>query len=148
MGGRWKLWLAGGVLCGVFGCTKSHTRPDGEGPLAAKRVEVSVSDDSPVRPETLIAMAEVRVSAAEDPNKPNRDRDFLRTDARKTYQQVLERVPGHMGAVSGLARVHAALGERDRAVDVYRQATQKHPENAAVWFEMGTMLGRFKDWQG
>ena len=79
MEGRWKRLLAGGVLLGVMGCghmrnkTPSAPSSTGEPPLgmvSTKPTEEKRGKEEPIKADTLVAFANVRLQSAMMPDRP------------------------------------------------------------------------------
>lgn len=98
-------------------------------------------------PETKVAFADTWVEAAlADPPPTNRDQ--LIDQARQAYQKVLEKEPKNKAALVGLARLHARLNDRERALDYYTKYLKLHPKDADAAHEVAITHGRWKDWEG
>jgi tetratricopeptide (TPR) repeat protein len=150
MDGRWKLSLAAGALCGLLGCSHWHTRSDPDSSLfgaAPRRDETPAIGDSKTKPETRLALADVWLTAGEDVSRSGRERNQFLNEARKAYQQVLEKQPKNLIALNGLARCYAAMNDRDHALDVYRRAADLYPNEPRLWYDLGVVQGRFRDWE-
>jgi tetratricopeptide (TPR) repeat protein len=123
--------------------------PSGEPPLAMTDrpiVEERRGKNDPIKTETLIAVATVRIQAAVDPNRSTQEREELANHARLAYQKVLTREPKNLEALRGMARMYAVLQDKGKCLEWYRRAEQAHPKNADLMFEMGKTLGsHFKD---
>ena len=149
MDGRWKRLLAGGVLCGAIGC--SHTpKPSvntGEPPLGrVSSKDDKRKDNAPIKVETLLALANVRVEAAADVNRTSAERENLQNQARLFLQQVLQREPKNLEAMLGMARLYQTQQDRDKTVEWYQRAAKAYPANGDLLMEMGTAMTKvFKD---
>jgi hypothetical protein len=96
-------------------------------------------------PDFEAAAADLKIEQAfVDPPPPNRDQ--LLDVARTRYQRALKADPKHKAALLGLARMHGKLGEKDRALEAYRDYLKHYPEDAAVHHEVAAQLARWKDW--
>jgi thioredoxin-like negative regulator of GroEL len=151
MEGRWKLWVAGLALCGLLGCSRWRTRQEVDGPRLSsssisKPTENARVGDSKTKPETLVALAETWLRAGEDPNRSSRDRTNLLNQSRTAYMQVLEKQPKSMVAMAGLARTYAAMGDRDKALEIYGRCAEMYPNEPRLWYDLGVAQGRFRDW--
>ena len=60
--------------------------------------------------------------------------------ARRHYKRALELRPGVAGALHGLARIEAALGDQKQAIALYRQQLASHPRYGPSHRELGTIL--------
>lgn len=61
-------------------------------------------------------------------------------DALITYQAVLGRWPGSLGAAMGLGNTRYALGDRDGAREAFSQAVDRHPDAAPAWNNLAVVL--------
>src|SRR5437763_7427363 len=135
MDGRWSLWLAGGVLGGLLGCsTSSRSRSDSvESMIAAakvqnrKDVEIETPYDGSVKPLTAYTMGQIGEKMAADPAKSPAEQQALRAQARHSYQLALELSPGYLDAHLALARSFDATGEHDQALAAYLGAVKQLP---------------------
>lgn len=159
MDGRLKRLLAGGVLCTMLGCghlrDKNSTPPMGSGePPFAMTDKPVIEDrdgkkDGPIRVETMVVYANLRVQAAADENCTTQKREELCNSARLLYQQSLKREPKNYEAMLGMARMYAVVRDKDKCVEWYEHATKAYPTKGEVWYEMGKTLGSyFKDKEG
>lgn len=150
MEGRWKRLLTGSVLVGLVGCSSLRDRKPALPPANTAEPPLSLSakpteKPGPIKVETLVAFANVRVEAAMHPDRAERDREKLLTEARNTYQEALKRDPNNLDAMLGMAHVYRGMQEKDRCVEWYQKATKAQPKNAAIWGEMGQSLDGLKD---
>lgn len=98
-------------------------------------------------PDAEVAFADTRVeSALADPPPTNRDQ--LLDAARQGYQKALTKDPKNKGALLGLARLNARLGDKDKAMDFYRKYMGLYPKDHEVAHEIAVTHGRWKDWPG
>ena len=149
MDGRWKRLLAGGVLCGAIGCSHTPKPPvnTAEPPLS----RVSASDDkrkdkTPMKVETLVALANVRVQAAADLNRNSSERENLQNQARLFLQQALQRDAKNLDAMLAMARLYQTQQDREKCVEWYQRAVNTYPANGDLLLEMGTAVNKvFKD---
>ena len=176
-GRRFRRWcLYGGLLVGATGCHRNNYQDTFGFPKAGQPVTAIVPggkpgwgggappgptdglagmgvEPAPVKkkggfsPETKVAFAEVWVeSAFADP--PPLNRDQLIDQARQAYQKVLDKDPKNEGALLGMARLHARLGDREHATEYFKKYLSHHPKNHKVIHEIAITHGRWKDWDG
>lgn len=166
MDGRWKKLIAGGVLCGALGCNsspfKKTTTPEStsEPPInlfskttpttkpfkeTSSKSEAIVKDGMPIKAETLVALANVRLQAALAPDRSERDRDEQLLQVRNIYQQALKSDPKNLDAMLGMARVYKGTQDKAKCVEWYQRALQVAPNHAGIWGEMGQSLDGLKD---
>jgi tetratricopeptide (TPR) repeat protein len=152
MDGRWSLVFAGGLIIGLAGCnTTKNTLPEPPTTTAEPPLSLSAkpSDDKenkgPVKVETLLAVAAVRMESARMPDRSDRERDKLYQESKSIYQQALAREPKNVNAMLGMAQVHRGMQEKEACVDWYQKALKISPNNAAIWGEMGQSLDSLKD---
>lgn len=154
MDGRIKRLLAGGILCGLIGC--SHFRDKSPKPITTGEPPMVMTDrpvveerrtkNEPLKIETLLAVATVRMQAAMDENRTTQEKEELANQASQAYQKVLSREPKNLEAMRGMARMFAVLHDKDKCVEWYQRAVQAQPKNADIMYEMGKTLGsHFKD---
>ncbi|MBA4067241.1 MAG: hypothetical protein C0501_26745 [Isosphaera sp.] len=157
---RW--WLSGCLAALGAGCNRQEVQspwgtPPGVAPPAttAKKpapvVPVEVVDASrkgPPKPETRVAFADVQLDAAFDESTPPTTRQELLDAARRGYQKALETDPKNKAALLGLARYYSRVGERDRAVEVYKKYLTGNPADRDVPHEVAVAHARWKDWAG
>ena len=148
MDGRWRLWLLGGVVSSLVGCTGGmFNRPKNpaEGAVPPRPItqpEESVSK-APLKPETLLTFANAAVEAA-DPKYPRSqvDRERLLNEARKNYQLVLDKQPKQSQAFAGMGKAYYYSGEKEKAVEYYQKALQLEGKNAQLWFELAAVQSK------
>ena len=61
-------------------------------------------------------------------------------DARNAYMAVIERAPGHFGALNNLGGNLHATGFRTAARTAYAEAVTRHPDNPLGHFNLGNLL--------
>lgn len=171
-----RLFLCGGLLAGAVGCNRNSTYSDTFGfPKAGQPVGAIVPGGKPppgaapsgptdgltgaaVEPaaprrkrgfsaDTRVKFADVWVeSALGDPPPANRDQ--LLDQARQAYAKALEKDSKNKGALLGLARLYARLGDREHAMDFYKKYLTLYPTDHEVGHEIAITHGRWKDWDG
>jgi hypothetical protein len=176
-GRRFRRWcLYGGLLAGATGCNRNTYQDTFGFPKAGQPVTAVVPGGKPswgsgpppgpsdglvgmqvesappkkkggLSPETKVAFADTWVeSAFADP--PPLNRDQLIDMARQAYQKALEKEPKNEGALLGMARLYARLGDRDHAMEYYKKYTSLYPKDHKVAHEIAITHGRWKDWAG
>ena len=164
---RW--WVCGGLVFGAVGCKHDQpTLPDGSAfpvaqapkrsmwgggataqPMAAAEASMPARKaGEPLKADTEVAFADVRVSSAFDEKNPPGNREALIDSARQGYQKALQQDPKNKGALLGMARLYARMGEQDRALEVYRRYLTLYPKDHATVHEVAVMHGRWKDFAG
>lgn len=137
--------LLSSVGCGMF--QKNRVGPQTTvGPQSAMNSPEPSGRTGKPLPETYVALAEVRVAAAQTEGRSPEDRERLLTEARQTYQMALEGDPKNYAANLGLARISAEVQDKERAVELFRKLTKLYPAKSEAWSEMGIACGRLKDW--
>lgn len=113
-------------------------QPEGEDPLLA---DASVSDEFEVAKKqlkhadkTMLAFAQMCESRG----------DFA--EAKRRYQDVLADNPNNIEARVGIARVEFQAGRKAEAESILMAASEKHPESARVWMEMGRVQSAREQW--
>lgn len=117
-------------------------------PAASMPVEVADnSKKGPASAESLVAIADVQLEAALDDKTAAGSKEQLLDTARKGYQKALQRDPKSKAALQGMARFYARVGERDKALEMYKKCLTLHPE-AGIAHEVAIAHARWKDWNG
>jgi Tfp pilus assembly protein PilF len=169
---RWGWW---GLLCLIaLGCHRQqvHTPLEATQQTAAWRnatgsshwrsfwstsspptIQRPVVDHSPpslgpLRPETIAALAQVQLDAAFHEQTVPASREQLLDHAREGFHKALQLDPKNGPALLGLARYHARLGERDKALQVYQRYLQYYPQDKQVRHELAFVHAQWKDWDG
>jgi tetratricopeptide (TPR) repeat protein len=70
------------------------------------------------------------------------------TTAEEVYRSMLDKYPGHVVALSGLARILAGNGNLNEARKFAKEAATMSPGNDEVSSTYFTILAALKDWQG
>jgi tetratricopeptide (TPR) repeat protein len=99
---------------------------------------------SPIKPATLVAMADLKADLAAEPNRSDSEREYFASQARDNYQKALDADPTHLGALVGMARMHELLGDHNATMSAYQTALARHPKQAAVWYHRGMYLARVR----
>lgn len=177
-GRRIRRWLCSGLLVAGVGCKgtnsngfgllKSDNQPAGmvvtppkpskplwggsSQPPVGMPIEVAAapprrSSEKGFLPETEVEFANTHVEVAlAEPPPPNRDQ--LLDMARIRYQRALKKDSKNKGALLGMARMYARLGDRERATEAFNKCMQVHPKDPEILYEMAQMHARWKDWAG
>lgn len=165
-GRQFKWCLFGGLLLASIGCHRSSTTyPDtmlpkpgqSGGLLGSKPAPTAVPSDGmmvsaprkkgPLSAEWEVAMAETHLQVAmTDPPPPNRDE--LIDMARARYQRALKQEPKNKGALLGIARMYAKMGDKDRAAEAFAKYLKIYPKDAEAWHEVAMKRAQLKDWPG
>ncbi|MBX9585469.1 MAG: tetratricopeptide repeat protein [Gemmataceae bacterium] len=115
---------------------------------------VATPEVLPARPKKTGPMPDFEAAAADtllerafaDP--PPANRDELLDTARLRYQRALKADAKHKGALLGLARMYARMGDRAKAVETYARYTKAYPKEADVPHEVAVAHARWGDWAG
>jgi tetratricopeptide (TPR) repeat protein len=113
--------------------------------------EAVARKDGPKRPpqaQTCVAFGDFRLQSAADPKLTALEREQLRDQGRRAYQQALKIDPGCQAAYRGLGRLYQAAGDYERAVETYNKGLKRLPKAAPLWYESGLCHARHKDWNG
>ncbi|QJW93953.1 tetratricopeptide repeat protein [Frigoriglobus tundricola] len=177
MDGRtFRRWCAlGGLMAAALGCNRNATQQTPFGPMPdpggvqmvnmpvngsgssrslwggsrgpTTPVELADNSKRPASAESLVAVADVRLEAALDEKTPG-NKEALLDLARTGYQKALAQDPKSKAALTGMARYYARLGDRDRALEVYKKYLTLYPSDAGVAHEVALAHARWKDWPG
>lgn len=137
--------LLGVVSAAAAGCTpqgaplvSSSSRGDATPALGeGKRIP---------KPATCVAAGDFheQQAAAEDVSPADRVR--LRETARKAYQQAISIDPDYVPAYQALAHLYTVMGDHQHALATYQKILQKHPKDAALWYDLGMCQSQHKEW--
>ena len=141
MDGRKAFILAGSLLCGLAGCTKSVTTPNTPPtpPPPPKAAQLTPSSDSSFikreplgepKPATWVQMAALKTELATDLKRSAEEREVFAQQAKDAYAKALKGDPKYVPAYMGLGYLNEALGEREEAMANYRRAMSLDPKNA------------------
>lgn len=156
MDGRWIRGCAAGVLVGMVGCTSPQVRSPAEllrdNEKYTKALKPAQAESEPIRkdrklkPETLVKLGALKDQAAEDPERPQAERDAFRQQARQSYQRAIDQDPKYVRAYMAMAGSFLQSGDRESAQATFSKALSVNPQDAALWFDQGTLYARSKDW--
>jgi tetratricopeptide (TPR) repeat protein len=139
------------LLGGVTGCSSRQPTPQPTATPQLATANVRVETPPPKKtPEGIVsvdlaygAFCEKELAAS---NLPHAERDKKLDQARRAYEQALSINAASLPAIHGLARVASLAGDQEKAITIYRQAIQKHPKEASLWFDLGMCHARRKEW--
>lgn len=140
--------LAAGLMISGVGCTGAQISPMAM-TQTGQLVEVQKVDELPKRPpkaSTLIAYGGLCERSADEPKCPPAQRERLRDQARRSYQQALGLEPKNVEAMVALANLYVKSGDKDRAILHFQKAVKQKPKDAELWFHFGLACGRLRDW--
>ena len=146
MDGRMSLLVLLGLSLAASGCVttteqKTVVRTDAE-PAANARQDAK----KPAPPRLLVAIGEMKEAEA-DAAKDNPEMQArVRDEARQAFQAALKAEPDNLPAALGVAHVYASMGDYERARETYKKALARHPREVNIWFELGMMHARKKEW--
>lgn len=168
MDGRWiRKWSISGLLiAGAFGCNRNSVQTTDAQPISgvpmttntnkslwggstaqpATEVVVEAPRKGPPKPETEVAIADVRLATALDENTPEASRASILDLARHGYQKALQLDPKNKAALLGLARYYSRLGDRDRSMEMYQKYLVVNPKDRDVVHEVAVVYARWSDW--
>jgi tetratricopeptide (TPR) repeat protein len=105
------------------------------------------SSNKPASAEALTKFADVQLEAAFDDRTAPGSKETLLDSARKGYQKALQQEPKSKAAIRGMAGFYARIGERDKALEMYKKYLTLYPE-VAVAQEVAIAHARWKDMDG
>ena len=154
MDGRWKLVVAGGILAGAVGCNSMSKRPTDQAPPPALTPAQSAKVPPPpaepqrtnLKPTTYVQMGMLTDQAADEPDRPQAQRDGLRSQARESYQKAIQIDPKFTPAYLALGKSYLTDDERDRAEAEFKKATALAPNDISLWSEIGNAQAQHKNW--
>lgn len=108
---------------------------------------VSTGPKKPPLAATEIAFGKFKESSADtDGGKSNPESQArLREDARKAYQNALKVDPNSLDAHRCLGSLYVKTGDFERAMDTYKKALAKHPNESILWYDLALCHHRRKD---
>lgn len=174
-GRRFRKWLLSGCLAaGATGCHRNAVRSPvdpqvGGQPVAgmpttqAKKPLFGSSPPQPTfspdpppekvakgppKPETIVAIADVKLGQAFDEKTDPATRQALLDVARQEYQKALQQDPKNKAALLALARFYTRIGEREKAVEVFKKYLTHYPKDHDAAHEVALAHAQWKDWDG
>lgn len=151
--------MAAGVFVGTTGCTPSlFTRPDTPTSQTVSKDALSPRDRELVKKEkdlpkrkpkaaTCVSFGDFRLREAMAPTRTKDQQRAMLAEARKAYQQALEIDPRCLEAHRGIAQSYQAEENREQAIGAFQSALRLMPEHAGLWFELGMLHSRQKEWE-
>ena len=167
MAGRWiRKWsISGCLIVGAMGCNRNavqqtETQPVSGMPMTSAanksmwgnskpqpaEVVTEAPKKGPVRPETEVAIADVRLTTALDEKTPDVNRAAILDMARLGYQKALQQDPKNKAAILGLARYYSRVGDREKTVEWYQKYLTNNPADRDVMHEIAFVFARWRDW--
>src|SRR5262249_12693910 len=151
--------LAGSLLCGLAGCTKSVTTPNTPPtpPPPPKAAQVPPSSDGSFikreplgepKPATWVQMAALKTELATDLKRSAEEREVFAQQAKDAYAKALKGDPKYVKAYMGLGYLHESLGERDEAMANYRMAMRLETKDMAVHVTAYVSIARVMEQSG
>jgi tetratricopeptide (TPR) repeat protein len=127
--------------------TQSRKEPELSPITAAKeRVKEKEFPKRTPKAATCVAFGHFRLEQSMAPGRSPQEVRQYRDQAKKAYQQAIDQDPKCLDAYRGIAQIHAADGEQERAVSVFKSALKLNPNDAPMWFELGMHYSRLKEW--
>jgi tetratricopeptide (TPR) repeat protein len=150
MDGRMSAFALLGLVLACSGCvTTTETQVSFPKPGEAPRKPLVAAKEEPKQPappRLVVTVAEMKESDADAAKDQPEKQARLRDEARRAYMEVIKAEPDNFAAYRGLARVYARLGDYERAQETYKKALTRQPRDVHIWFDMGMMYDRRKDW--
>lgn len=150
MDGRKSALLVLSLALGCTGCITTHEKQTTirgmDEPPPPSMAPAKEEAKKPAPPAVLRSLAAMRESGADEHKDRPEVQARLRDDARRAYQEALKAEPDNLEALRGLARVYTSMGEYDRANETYKKALAKYPRDVTLWYDLGMMHDRRKDW--
>ena len=168
----------GGLMAATLGCNRNATQQNPLGPMpdsigaqmanmpvngngssrslwggsrtpqTTMPVEVADNSKRPAAAESLVAVADVRLEVALDEKTAPGNREGLLDSARTMYQKALNQDPKSKAALTAMARYYARVGDRDKAMEMYKRYLTLYPNDTEVAHEVALAHARWKDWPG
>jgi len=96
---------------------------------------------------SCVAYGDFRLKEALAPGKSEAEQRQMLDSARRAYREALQIDPKCLAAHRGLAQVALAEGDHPRAVGAYQAMLKVWPKEASLWYDLGMVHGRAKEWQ-
>ena len=148
----WPLALLGGMAgCTTTGTSTSPATPPPANPPQAAPIDPSLvkkESDLPKKQPTAkmcVVWANGAASEAAQQFDSPVQANELRNQARQAYRQALKIDPKCLDAYTGLAYLYLAMEDHEHAVAT-RDGLKYHPQNAGLWFDLGTIYSTRKEW--
>lgn len=113
-------------------------------PIVVNKAASSTLKELP--PAVLVAWGDFKAGEAFGEKIPPARQQELRDAARQDYEQALRSDPKNVPAYQGLARLHTAARNHDRAIETYQRALQIAPRSAPLWYELGMCHNYQRHW--
>jgi tetratricopeptide (TPR) repeat protein len=169
MAGRWisKWSLSGCLIVGALGCNRNSVQTTDAQPISGfpmtsttnnkslwgnstpqpvAEVPVEAPRKGPAKPETDVAIADLRLQVAFDEKTPETSRANMLDQARLGYQKALQQDPKNKAAMLGLARYYSRVGEREKTLEMYEKYLAINPSDREVMHEVAIIYARWQDW--
>ena len=160
MEGRKAIILAGGIICGLIGCTHTEPRqsadplvsaaPPAKPPAVGSNTPINIRKEpeppkeAQVKPATAVTWGDVLAQCAADENRSPQERNQYSSKAQDSYRRALQLDAKFVPAYIGLAKAQEFAGDRDGALKTWQTALTKLPNEATLWFQRGLCLGRIQ----
>jgi tetratricopeptide (TPR) repeat protein len=136
------LWLGVGPGCTLLQRTQTVAEVPTDPPI---KDETNQPRRTP-QAGTCVVLAGVRLQLAEQPTTTPLQQQRLYDEALRCYQQALRTDPKSVAAYLGAARLYDKMDQHDRAMETLHDGVAHCPNEASLWFEMGMMQARRKEW--
>jgi tetratricopeptide (TPR) repeat protein len=136
------------LAAGIFGCAHDANLLTVRQEQA--QVEAAHDAEQPKRQphaSTCVTFGSFNERSANDPRCTPEQRERLRDEAVKAYQQALKLEPTNLAALMGLARLHATRGNNEAALAAFAQVIKAHPQEGVCRYELGMFHARRKEWE-
>ena len=155
MGSCRPLALALALLTGAAGCQHLSEQP----PPKATPIKASIPDKpaelrpdkdiKPTKPKagTYVAFADFRAKSSFGTEYTPEQQRQLREQARVSYLKAIEEDDKYLPAYLGLARLAGKSENYAASITMYQKALALSGTDATIWYELGLIQCRQKDWQ-
>jgi tetratricopeptide (TPR) repeat protein len=99
-----------------------------------------------VKLETEVILADTEVESAMLETQTDDMRNKLLDEARAKYQKALKADPKNKAALTGLARLYAKAGDKEKAVQTFTQAVNADPKDHETAMRLARTQAQFNDW--
>jgi tetratricopeptide (TPR) repeat protein len=137
-------WLASGILCLLAGCVHHDPQPfvpqqpppPPKPPAAASppresksKLDATVLDAKPIN---CVRIGDFNAGLAADPERAPGEREHFAQLAKSAYTRALQIDPKFAPAYMGLGLLYEVMGQREEALDSYRNLLRFEPQNQAA----------------